>query len=153
MCVSASIASLGTSILVPNFTDSLKYAVVSGAVAGGGLTIIANAPNPAGQSILKGTPFEGALVRNGIDQTSVEGANTLPYAIPNMTVDLHTNGRSQMVLHQRLVRLGETDLPGKSGVLDRGQRRSTGTTVMPGDQDHVRFGLRHTRRDGPDARL
>ncbi|MGM0440064.1 MAG: putative Na+/H+ antiporter [Chlamydiota bacterium] len=35
------------------FTDGLKYAVVSGAIAGGGLTIIANAPNPAGLSILK----------------------------------------------------------------------------------------------------
>jgi di/tricarboxylate transporter len=30
----------------------LKYAVVAGAVVGGGLTVIANAPNPAGQSIL-----------------------------------------------------------------------------------------------------
>jgi Na+/H+ antiporter NhaD/arsenite permease-like protein len=37
---------------VPGFTDPLKYAVVAGAVAGGGLTVIANAPNPAGQSIL-----------------------------------------------------------------------------------------------------
>ncbi len=41
------------STLVPNFDDNLKYAVVAGAVAGGGLTVIANAPNPAGQSILK----------------------------------------------------------------------------------------------------
>ena len=41
------------STLVPNFTDSLKYTVVAGAVSGGGLTIIANAPNPAGVSILK----------------------------------------------------------------------------------------------------
>ena len=41
------------STLVPGFTDSLKYAVVAGAVAGGGLTIIANAPNPAGVSLLK----------------------------------------------------------------------------------------------------
>ncbi len=41
------------STLVPDFTDSLKYAVVAGAVTGGGLTVIANAPNPAGQSILK----------------------------------------------------------------------------------------------------
>jgi hypothetical protein len=37
---------------VPDFSDSLKHAVVAGAVAGGGLTVIANAPNPAGQSIL-----------------------------------------------------------------------------------------------------
>ena len=39
--------------LVPGFSDELKYAVVAGAVAGGGLTVIANAPNPAGQSILQ----------------------------------------------------------------------------------------------------
>ena len=41
------------SMLVPGFTDCLKYAVVAGAVTGGGLTVIANAPNPAGQSLLK----------------------------------------------------------------------------------------------------
>jgi hypothetical protein len=41
------------STLVPNFSPAMKYAVVSGAVTGGGLTVIANAPNPAGQSILK----------------------------------------------------------------------------------------------------
>jgi len=39
--------------LVPGFTDELKFAVVAGAVTGGGLTVIANAPNPAGQSILQ----------------------------------------------------------------------------------------------------
>jgi hypothetical protein len=38
--------------LVPNFGPALQYAVVAGAVVGGGLTVIANAPNPAGQSIL-----------------------------------------------------------------------------------------------------
>jgi Na+/H+ antiporter NhaD/arsenite permease-like protein len=38
--------------LVPGFSPSLQYAVVAGAVIGGGLTVIANAPNPAGQSIL-----------------------------------------------------------------------------------------------------
>ncbi|HWW02474.1 MAG TPA: putative Na+/H+ antiporter [Candidatus Acidoferrum sp.] len=38
--------------LVPGFSDALKHAVVAGAVVGGGLTVIANAPNPAGQSIL-----------------------------------------------------------------------------------------------------
>jgi len=41
------------STLVPGFTDSLKHAIVAGAVTGGGLTVIANAPNPAGQSLLK----------------------------------------------------------------------------------------------------
>lgn len=47
----AAITLLAT--LVPGFTEELKYAVVAGAVTGGGLTVIANAPNPAGQSILK----------------------------------------------------------------------------------------------------
>jgi isoquinoline 1-oxidoreductase subunit beta len=42
-----------------------------------------------GQSILMGSPL-GAGVRGGIDRTSVEGAANLPYAIPNMLVDLHT---------------------------------------------------------------
>ena len=38
--------------LVPDFSPALQYAVMAGAVAGGGLTVIANAPNPAGQAIL-----------------------------------------------------------------------------------------------------
>ena len=46
----AAITYLAT--LVPNLADASKYAVVAGAVTGGGLTVIANAPNPAGQSIL-----------------------------------------------------------------------------------------------------
>jgi hypothetical protein len=49
----AAITYLGS--LVPNLSAALKYALVSGAVVGGGLTVIANAPNPAGQSIL--SPF------------------------------------------------------------------------------------------------
>lgn len=43
-----------------------------------------------GQSILTGSPFEQMMVKNGIDHVSVEGAANLPYAIPNLTVDLHT---------------------------------------------------------------
>ena len=41
------------STLVTDFPDSLKYAIVTGAITGGGLTLIANAPNPVGQSVLK----------------------------------------------------------------------------------------------------
>ena len=43
-----------------------------------------------GQSILTGTPLEAMMVKDGIDAVSVEGAATLPYAIPNLQVDLHT---------------------------------------------------------------
>jgi hypothetical protein len=46
----ALITYLGT--LVPNFTEPLRLAIVQGAVTGGGLTVIANAPNPAGQALL-----------------------------------------------------------------------------------------------------
>ena len=38
--------------LVPNLDEQLKIAIVEGAVTGGGLTVIANAPNPAGQALL-----------------------------------------------------------------------------------------------------
>lgn len=58
------------STLVPGFTDSLKYAVVTGAVTGGGLTIIANAPNPAGQSILK-RHFDDAVSPLGLLKASL----------------------------------------------------------------------------------
>ncbi len=56
-----------------------------------------------GQSILKGTAFEGLLVQNGIDQTSVEGANNLPYAIPNTLIDLHDTDVGVPVLWWRAV--------------------------------------------------
>jgi hypothetical protein len=47
----AALTYLGS--LVEGLTDEFKYALVAGAVSGGGLTVIANAPNPAGFSILK----------------------------------------------------------------------------------------------------
>ena len=56
-----------------------------------------------GQSLLKGTFFEPAMVKNGIDGTSVEGAATLPYAIPNLTVELHTTEVGVPVLWWRSV--------------------------------------------------
>ena len=43
-----------------------------------------------GQSIAKGSPFEGFMIKDGVDGLSVEGAASLPYAIPNLQVELHT---------------------------------------------------------------
>ena len=63
------------STLVPGFTDNLKYAVVAGAVAGGGLTVIANAPNPAGQSILK------EYFENGVSPVGLFKAAIIPTLI------------------------------------------------------------------------
>jgi len=42
------------------------------------------------QSIMTGTPFEPMLVQDGIDQTSVEGAAEMPYAVPNRKIELHS---------------------------------------------------------------
>ena len=47
----AALTYLGS--LVEGVSEDYKYALVAGAVAGGGLTVIANAPNPAGFAILK----------------------------------------------------------------------------------------------------
>jgi len=47
----AALTYLGS--LVQGLSDEFKYSLVAGAVTGGGLTVIANAPNPAGYSILK----------------------------------------------------------------------------------------------------
>ncbi|HWM28818.1 MAG TPA: xanthine dehydrogenase family protein molybdopterin-binding subunit, partial [Woeseiaceae bacterium] len=43
-----------------------------------------------GQSILTGTAFESFAVKDGVDGSSVEGASNLPYAIPNLAVELLT---------------------------------------------------------------
>ncbi|MDE3055615.1 MAG: hypothetical protein KGI80_02835 [Verrucomicrobiota bacterium] len=54
----AAIAALGS--LVPNWNDFYYYALFTGIIAGGGLSVIANAPNPAGYSIL-GRHFTGGI--------------------------------------------------------------------------------------------
>jgi isoquinoline 1-oxidoreductase beta subunit len=68
----------------PAFFHSLK----AGLDAGG--NVVAWQHRLVGQSILAGTPFEAMMVKGGIDETSVEGARNLPYAIPNLQVDLHS---------------------------------------------------------------
>ncbi|HTI85621.1 MAG TPA: xanthine dehydrogenase family protein molybdopterin-binding subunit [Alphaproteobacteria bacterium] len=54
------------------------------------------------QSILKGSPMENML-KNGIDPTSVEGAQSLPYDIPDFRCDLHTTDVGVPVLWWRSV--------------------------------------------------
>lgn len=55
----AALTYLGS--LVEGTSELWRYMLVAGAVTGGGLTVIANAPNPAGFSILKGTFPDGAI--------------------------------------------------------------------------------------------
>ena len=69
----AAITYLAT--LVPNLSPGSQYAVVAGAVTGGGLTVIANAPNPAGQSIL------GRFFENGVNPLKLLIAALIPTII------------------------------------------------------------------------
>jgi hypothetical protein len=66
----AALTYLGS--LIPDISAQAKYMLVAGAVAGGGLTVIANAPNPAGI----------AIVREGFDEQAVSAFNLLIAATP-----------------------------------------------------------------------
>ncbi len=60
----AALTYLGS--LVQGITDEFKYALVAGAITGGGLTVIANAPNPAGYSILRARFNEDSISALGL---------------------------------------------------------------------------------------
>ncbi|MCB1750829.1 MAG: xanthine dehydrogenase family protein molybdopterin-binding subunit [Gammaproteobacteria bacterium] len=67
-----------------------------------------------GQSILAGTPFASAMTKNGIDQTSVEGAVNQPYAIDHFRLDLHSPELPVPVLWWRSVGSTHTAFVGES---------------------------------------
>ena len=60
----AALTYLGS--LIAGIPDAAKYALVAGAVAGGGLTVIANAPNPAGVALLKEGFADGTVGAGGL---------------------------------------------------------------------------------------
>ncbi len=60
----AALTYLGS--LIEGMTDEAKYMLVAGAVAGGGLTVIANAPNPAGVALLRDGFRDGAIGVGGL---------------------------------------------------------------------------------------
>ena len=60
----AALTYLGS--LIEGISDPAKYMLVAGAVAGGGLTVIANAPNPAGVALLKGGFTDGSVGAGGL---------------------------------------------------------------------------------------
>ncbi len=70
----AALTYLGS--LVENVSEDFQYALVAGAVAGGGLTVIANAPNPAGFAIL----------RNSFEEQSINPLWMLIAALPPTAV-------------------------------------------------------------------
>jgi len=71
------------------FYRPMWYDRISAGLSGGG-KLDAWKHTIVGQSIIAGTAFEKALIKNGIDDTSVEGAADLPYSVPNLLVYLHT---------------------------------------------------------------
>jgi hypothetical protein len=60
----AALTYLGS--LVEGVSEEFKYSLLAGAVTGGGLTVIANAPNPAGFAILKGSFEDGSISALGL---------------------------------------------------------------------------------------
>jgi Na+/H+ antiporter NhaD/arsenite permease-like protein len=72
----AALTYLGS--LIEGISREAQYALVAGAVTGGGLTVIANAPNPAGV----------ALLRRGFEDESIGAAGLLAGALAPTLVGL-----------------------------------------------------------------
>ena len=70
-----------------------------------------------------------------------------------LAVGLHDDPVAQAVEQQRLLGLGEAELPRAAGVLERGQRRGAGAAVVAGDQHDVGVRLRDARGDRADTDL
>ena len=80
----------------PLFLHRLRGAVSTG-------KIVAWADSIVGQSIVKGTPYESIIIKDGIDPLSVEGASDMPYDIADFRCELHTTESPVPVLSWRSV--------------------------------------------------
>jgi predicted cation transporter len=60
----AALTYLGS--LIVGLSPEAKYLLVAGAVGGGGLTVIANAPNPAGAALLRAGFNDGSIGAGGL---------------------------------------------------------------------------------------
>lgn len=74
----AALTYLGS--LVPGLSANFQYALVAGAITGGGLTLIANAPNPAGAAILK-TGFDDESIGAGALFLAALAPTAVAYAV------------------------------------------------------------------------
>lgn len=93
----------------PMFVNDIQVGLADGKITGWRHRIV-------GQSIAKGTPFEGAMVQKGIDGTSVEGAADMPHGIPNLRVELHTPDLPIPVLWWRSVGHSNTAFAKESAI-------------------------------------
>ena len=71
----------------------------------------------------------------------------------HLAVGLHDDPVAQAVEQQRLLGLGQAELPRRAGVLERVERRGAGAAVVAGDEHDVGLGLRHAGGHGADADL
>ena len=71
----------------------------------------------------------------------------------HLAVDLHGDAAAQPIEHERLLRLRETELPRRAGVLDRRHRRCAGAAVVAGDGHVVGLRLGDARGDRAHADL
>jgi len=90
----AALTYLGS--LVEGLSDEFKYALVTGAVTGGGLTLIANAPNPAGASILKSAFDDGAISPLGLLAGAAAPTLVAIFLLPAVSVHGLTQSGSKM---------------------------------------------------------
>ncbi|APX24699.1 MAG: xanthine dehydrogenase family protein molybdopterin-binding subunit [Rhodobacteraceae bacterium] len=97
----------------------------------------------AGQSIIKGTPFEEALAQGGVDALSVEGVRDTGYAVGDMFVGLTDEEPLSKVLWWRSVGHSHTAYAMET-MMDKAAR-AVGA-------DPVAFRLRHLAGDGADQK-
>ena len=71
----------------------------------------------------------------------------------HLAVDLHRDAAAQPVEHERLLRLGQPQFPGRAGVLDRRHRRRARAAIVARDGHVVGLGLGHAGRHRTDADL
>ena len=74
---------MGAGLYRPMYVHAVKAGIdAQGKIAGWQHTVV-------GQSIMAGTAMQ-AMIKDGIDPTSVEGVSPTPYSLPMMSADLHT---------------------------------------------------------------
>ena len=78
--------------------------------------------------------MQPAAISGAVEKPNSSAPSSAPTTVTagaDAAVDLHRDAAAQPVGDQRLVGLGQADLPGRAGVLDRGQRRGPGAASKP----------------------
>ena len=131
--------------------DELGFAVESGAQFGvlggdsdGAGVEVADPHHDAAGHHQRG---RGEAVLLGAEQRSDDDVACGAHA----AVALHGDAVPQAVEHQRLLGVGEADLPRHAGMFEAGQRCGAGAAVVARDEDDVGVRLGHAGRDGADT--